>query len=187
MKKFFLNLTDHPTKRIAGVALIAYSVFFLIILFVFIPTSTVISSTGYSTSDLQQATTAEDVTLILNTWQEVVPTIYFQYIGDYIFLLSGLLGNGAIFALLGKKIKENGNIFLPFVGFITVLLSRGSDALENTLTLILITFPDSYPRVILSILPYVPIVKFTFFGIVYLLIIISLIYYMLLRNKTLAG
>ncbi len=187
MKKFYLNLTDHSTKRIAGVIVIAYFVFFLIILFVFIPTSAVISSTGYSTSDLQQATTAEDVVSILNAWQEVIPTIYFQYIGDYIFLLSGLVGNGAIFVLLGKKIKENGNIFLPLVGFITVLLSRGSDALENSLTLILIAFPDSYPRVILSILPLVPIVKFTFVGMVYSLIIISLIYYILLRSKTLAG
>jgi len=183
MKGFYLRLTDQPIKQILGLVVIAYTVFFLIILFIFIPTSTVISETGYSTSDLQQATTSEEVVTILSEWQEVKPMIYLQYLGDYIFLISGLLGNTAIFVLLGKKIKEYGTIILPFAGFITVFLSRGADALENTLTLILIAFPDSYPRFILSILPFVPIIKFTFVGIVYSLIIINLIYCLLLRRK----
>ncbi|MHA1995839.1 MAG: hypothetical protein ACW97Z_14925 [Candidatus Hodarchaeales archaeon] len=123
MKDFYLKLTDQPTNRILGLIIIAYTVFSLIILLIFIPTSTVISETGYSTSDLQQATTTTEVSNILNDWQEVIPVVYFQYLGDYIFLISGLLGNAAIFILLGKKIKENGSIILPFVGFITVFLS----------------------------------------------------------------
>ena len=183
MKDFYLKLTNQSTNRILGLIIIAYTVFFLIILFIFVPTSTVISETGYSTSDLQQATTSTEVSTILNEWQEVMPAIYLQYLGDFTFLISGLVGNAAIFVLLGKKIKENGSIVLPIVGFFTVFLSRGSDALENTLTLILILFSDSLAPFILSILPLVPIIKFVFVGIVYSLIIFSLIYYGILRLR----
>jgi hypothetical protein len=183
MKTLYLKLTEQPRNRIFGLVIIAYSVFFLIILFLFIPTSASISKTGYSTSDLQQATSSEQVERILSEWQEVILVVYLQYLGDYIFLTSGLLGNCGIFVLLGREIKKYGSIILPYVGFITVFLSRGSDVLENTLTMILITFPDSYPRFILSILPLVPIIKFTFVGIVYSLIIVNLIYYILLKRK----
>jgi len=184
MKTFYLKLTEQPRNRILGLVIVAYFVLFLIILFLFIPASAIISKTGYSTSDLQQATTSEEVEIIFSEWQDVIPVVYFQYLGDSIFLISGLLGNCGIFVLLGREIKKHGSIILPYVGFITVFLSRGSDALENTLTMILITFPDSYPRFILSILPLVPIVKFTFVGIVYSLMIVNLIYYMFLKQKS---
>ena len=183
MRNFYLRLTDQPINRLVAIILIAYSVFILIILIVFVPTSSLISDTGYSTSDLQQATNSEEVELILGAWEGILSIVYFQYLGDFIFLFSGLLGNTAIFVLLGKKIKEYGSILLPFVGFFMVFLSRGADALENTLTLLIIAFPDYYPKLILSILPAVPIVKFTFVGIVYLLIIINLFYFILLRWK----
>ncbi|MHA2109737.1 MAG: hypothetical protein ACXABU_14475 [Candidatus Hodarchaeales archaeon] len=178
-------MTDQPINQLVAIILIAYSVFTVIILLVFVPTSSIISDTGYTTSDLQQATNPEEVEVILGTWEGVLSTVYFQYLGDFIFLFSGLLGNTAIFVLLGKKIKEYGSVLLPFVGFFMVFLSRGADALENTLTMLIIAFPDNYPQLILSILPVVPIVKFTFVGIVYSLIIINLFYYILLRwNKT---
>ena len=183
MRSFYLKLTDQPINRLVAMILIAYTVFTLIIILVFVPTSSVISDTGYTTSDLQQATTAEEVEVILGAWEGVVSTIYFQYLGDFIFLFSGLLGNTAIFVLLGKKIKEYGSFLLPFVGFIMVFLSRGADALENTLTLLIIAFPENYPQLILSILPVVPTIKFTFVGSVYSLIIISLSYFVLLRWK----
>lgn len=183
MKEFYLKLSNRPRKQLIGTIIIAYTVFSLIIIVIFIPTSTTISKTGYSTTDLQQATTTEEVDEILREWTEVIPIVYIQYLGDFIFLIAGLIGNCAIFVLLGKKIKEKGNVILPLIGFITVFLSRGSDALENTLTLVIITFPKSYPDLILNILPYIPIIKFIFVGVVYSLIIINLVYYLYLRQK----
>jgi hypothetical protein len=183
VKNIFKTLTDRSERQLISTILIAYTVFSMIILLVFVPTSLVISKSGYSTSDLQEATTSQEVETILSTWSEVKPIIYLQYLADYIFLFSGLIGNCGIFILLGKKIKENGNILLPLVGFLSVFLSRGLDALENTLTLILIVFPDSYPEFILNILPFIPSIKFGFVGIVYTLILLTLVYYLILKWK----
>jgi hypothetical protein len=102
MRNFYLRLTDQPINQLVAIILIAYSVFTVIILLVFVPTSSIISDTGYTTSDLQQATNPEEVEVILGTWEGVLSTVYFQYLGDFIFLFSGLLGNTAIFVLLGK-------------------------------------------------------------------------------------
>jgi hypothetical protein len=183
VRNFFQKLTDKSERQLYVTIIVAYTVFSLIILLVFVPTSLVISESGYSTSNLQEATTSQDVDEILSAWSEVKPIIYLQYLADYIFLLSGLIGNSAIFVLLGKKIKEKGNILLAFVGFLSVFLSRGLDALENTLTLVLIVFPDSYPEFILNILPFIPRIKFGFVAIVYSLILVTLVYYLILKWK----
>jgi len=181
VKNIFQTLTERSERQLYVTIIIAYTVFSLIILLVFIPTSLVISESGYSTSDLQEATTSQEVETIMSAWSEVKPIIYLQYLADFVFLFSGLIGNSGIFVLLGKKIKGNGNILLPFVGFLSVFLSRGLDALENTLTLVLIVFPDSYPEFILNILPFIPRIKFGFVGIVYTLILITIVYYLILK------
>ncbi len=184
MKDLFHKLTERPTKQLIGIIIVAYSVFTLIILFAFVPTSLILSETGYSTSDLQMATNSDEVTIILSAWSDVKSTVYLQYFADFIFLCSGLIGNSTIFVLLGKKINEKGSTIPPLVGFLSVFLSRGLDALENTLTLILISFPNSYPKFILSILPYIPPIKFAFVGIVYTLILITGMYFLLVWRKS---
>jgi len=71
------------------VAIISFCVFVGTIVFGFVPVTREIETSGYSTADLQEATTRTDVDAILQAFEPVMDSVVLLSVLDYLFIIAG--------------------------------------------------------------------------------------------------
>ncbi|QEE17381.1 hypothetical protein DSAG12_03214 [Promethearchaeum syntrophicum] len=131
-----------------------------IIIFGFTNMSQQIEQSGYSTADLQNAATRNEVEVIVGAWQSVIPFVNRLYIFDYLFILTGVLLFFSLNALLLKFLKNKGNIqIIPKIGLVLTIFSRTFDALENLFMILIYTNPSNFNLTLLNFLSVTSVFK----------------------------
>lgn len=178
----FLN--DRSNKQLLSIVLLGYSIFLIVIFTIFIPTANQMDKTGYSIDDFQLAQTPENMSNILEAWENILDVVILQLWGDYFFILGGLIGNLAIFLFFIKNL-ENQYKIVGILGLIFTFFSRSADIIENFFSLLIVYNPTSYPPFLVSLTSFFATIKFLFVAIVYFLmsICIILVIYNLIKRK----
>ncbi|MHA1673023.1 MAG: hypothetical protein ACTSYI_05295 [Promethearchaeota archaeon] len=126
-----------------------------IIVFGFAPTSLEIEQSGYSTGDLQSASSQQDVNTILTAWEPVMTAIIRLSILDYFFIIAGFLLFFSLNSILVVKFATSEKLRnIPLMGMSLTLLSRSLDSLENLWAILIYGNADNYSPSLIPLLNY---------------------------------
>ena len=144
---------DAASSRTHGlVAVGSFLVFAGTIAFGFVPVTREIESSGYSTSDLQEATTRAEVDTILRALDPVMDAVVLLSVLDYVFIVAGFFLFFSLHAIAMKRLSPHERLVLvPKVGMVLTVCSRLLDSLENLWVILVYTNPDTYPTVLVSL------------------------------------
>lgn len=167
------------------VSLILYA---SIIVFGFVPVSKIIEKSGFSTSDLQNATTKIEADAILLAWQGIMNSVVLLSILDYFFILSGIILFFTFNLMIYKKIDGFGNmgsklLWVPLIGFILTIASRLLDSLENLWIILIYSNPINYPEWLLPLTNYTSIIKWGFVTLEYAWVVAALILILITKYR----
>jgi hypothetical protein len=146
--------TDAASSRTHSlIAGISFLVFAGTIAFGFVPVTREIETTGYSTADLQEATTRAEVDTILQALEPVMDAVVLLSILDYVFIVAGFFLFFSLHSLAMKRLSVHGRLVLvPKIGMVLTVFSRLLDSLENLWVILLYTNPDTYPTVFITLM-----------------------------------
>lgn len=134
------------------VAVISLCVFVGTIVFGFVPVTREIETSGYSTADLQEATTRTDVDAILRAFDPVMDSVALLSVLDYLFILAGFVLFFSLHSLVMKRLSfDDRLVLIPKVGMVLTVCSRLLDSLENFWVILIYSNPDSYPTALISL------------------------------------
>lgn len=137
----------------ALVAGISFLVFVGTIAFGFVPVTREIETAGYSTSDLQEATTRAEVDAILTALEPVMDSVVLLSVLDYVFIVAGFFLFFSLHSLAMTQLSFHDRLVLvPKIGMVLTVCSRLLDSLENLWVILIYTNPDSYPTVLISLM-----------------------------------
>ncbi|PCR90385.1 hypothetical protein [Natrinema ejinorense] len=135
------------------VAAISFCVFVGTIVFGFAPVTRKIETSGYSTADLQEATTRTEVDTILQAFEPVMDSVALLSALDYLFIVAGFFLFFSIHSLVMERLSFDDRLVLvPKLGMVLTVCSRLLDALENLWVILIYTNPDSYPNALISLM-----------------------------------
>lgn len=181
-------LGDRSNKFYFGTLIGAFISYAGIIVFAFIPTTSRIEESGYTTADLQTAKTKAEVDTILKAWVDVIDTVYLQTFFDYLFIIAGFLLFYAIHSLIYKQLSDHNLRYLPLMNMVLTVLSRSLDAFENLWGLLIYSNPSNYWTGFIPLLNTTEALKWAVVGIEYtstgLSILIFLIWKLLKKSPT---
>jgi hypothetical protein len=184
LKKFEAYSSEKSYRFHYTICLVFLILYFSIIIFGFAPVSQIINSSGFSTEDLQSAISRDEVIIIVNSWNSSIQYVNLLYLLDFMFIFVGILLFFSVNALLMKKFKSIDKFtMLPKIGLMLTIISRFSDIIENTFSIIIYTNPVSFNPVLLQLIPIVSLIKWIFVGLEYSLIIIGIIIYSVNRTQ----
>lgn len=134
------------------VAMLSFLVFAGTIAFGFVPVTREIETAGYSTADLQEATTRAEVDTILGALEPVMDAVVLLSVLDYVFILAGFFLFFSLHSLAMDQLSFHDRLVLvPKVGMVLTVWSRLLDSLENLWVILMYTNPDTYPTVLIRL------------------------------------
>ncbi|CDK37931.1 hypothetical protein [Halorubrum sp. AJ67] len=135
------------------VAIISFCVFVGTIVFGFVPVTREIEVSGYSTADLQEATTRADVDTILQAFEPVMDSVVLLSVLDYLFIVAGFFLFFSLHSLVMKRLSfDDRLVMVPKLGMVLTICSRLLDALENLWVILIYSNPDSYRIALISLM-----------------------------------
>ncbi|PSQ18279.1 hypothetical protein BRD00_05280 [Halobacteriales archaeon QS_8_69_26] len=144
---------DALSPRAHGtVAAVSLLVFVGVIVFGFVPVTREIETSGYSTTDLQGATTREEVDAILQAFEPVMEYVVLLSVLDYLFIVAGFLLFFSVHSIALRGLRPHGwPVLVPKVGMLLTVCSRLLDSLENLWVILIYSNPDGYPTVLIGL------------------------------------
>jgi len=113
------------------VAIISFCVFVGTIVFGFVPVTREIETSGYSTADLQEATTRTDVDAILQAFEPVMDSVVLLSVLDYLFIIAGFFLFSRSTLSMKRLSFDDRLVLVPKLGMVLTVCSRLLDSLEN--------------------------------------------------------
>jgi hypothetical protein len=147
---------------------------------VFVPLGEELDATGVTTTQYQTSGTPEKMDEALAAWDSVIDIAIEQLFWDFIFIIGGFLflfnANALILRYFSNK-SVGSKIYcrIPSMGMILTVLSRSFDAIENTISLYILTNTENYSKWAPAALNYVRTIKFTTVGLEYTFFILSIL------------
>jgi hypothetical protein len=140
------------TRAHGTVAGVSFLVFVGVIAFGFVPVTREIETSGYTTSDLQEATTRAEVDAILRALEPVMDAVVLLSVLDYLFIVAGFLLFFSLHSLAMEQLSAHDTlVVVPKVGMVLTAASRLLDSLENLWVILIYSSPDSYPTVLVTL------------------------------------
>ncbi|MFC7071058.1 hypothetical protein [Halobaculum lipolyticum] len=137
----------------AFAAAVSFCVFVGTIGFGFVPVTREIETSGYSTGDLQEATTRSEVDTILRAFEPVFDSVVLLSVLDYLFIVAGFVLFFSLHSLVMKRLAFDDRLVLvPKVGMVLTVCSRLLDSLENLWVILIYSNPDSYPTALIALM-----------------------------------
>jgi len=160
-----------PVERYAGalstrahgvLAGVSFVVFVGVIAFGFVPVTRAIETSGYSTSDLQDATSRAEVDAILQALEPVMDYVVLLSALDYLFIVAGFFLFYSLHSIALKGLSSHHWLALvPKVGMVLTAVSRLLDSLENLWVILIYTDPETYPTVLVGLVNVTESLKWT--------------------------
>ena len=157
-----LNALFRPVERYANAlsprthgvaAFVSFCVFVGVIAFGFVPVAGRIETSGYSTADLQEATTRAEVDAILQAFEPVMDSVALLSALDYLFIAAGLVLFVSLHSLALRALAGHDRLALvPKVGVVLTVCSRLLDSLENLWVILIYTNPDGYATILIGLM-----------------------------------
>ncbi|WP_418284860.1 hypothetical protein [Halorubrum sp. DTA46] len=157
-----LDALFHPVERYADafsvkihgiVAVVSLCTFAGVIALGFVPVTRQIETSGYSTADLQAATSRTEVDTILQAFEPVMESVMLLSVLDYIFIVAGFFLFFSLHSLSLKTLAvHNRLVLIPKVGMVLTVVSRLLDSLENLWVILIYTNPDDYATVLIDLM-----------------------------------
>ncbi|MFC4357226.1 hypothetical protein ACFO0N_04595 [Halobium salinum] len=160
---------DAFSSRTHGVvAGVSFCVFVGVIVLGFVPVTRQIETTGYSTTDLQAATTRAEVDAILQAFDPVMDSVMLLSILDYVFIVAGFLLFFSLHSIALKTLEFHDWLgLIPKVGMGLTFFSRLFDSLENLWVILIYTNPDDYATILISLMNASETVKWALVSVEY--------------------
>ena len=160
---------DAVSLRTHGiVAVVSFATFVGVIALGFVPVTRHIETSGYSTSDLQEATTRPEVDTILQALEPVMDSVMLLSILDYIFILAGFFLFFSLHSIALNTLENHDRLVLiPKIGMILTFFSRLLDSLENFWVILIYTNPEDYATILISLMNTSETMKWTLVRIEY--------------------
>jgi len=160
---------DAISPRTHGiVALVSFFTFVGVIALGFVPVTRQIETSGYSTSDLQEATTRTEVDTILQALEPVMDSVRLLSALDYLFILAGLFLFFSLHSIVLNTLEAHAKLVLvPKLGMIVTFFSRLLDSLENLWVILIYTNPEDYPTILIGLMNASETLKWTIVRIEY--------------------
>jgi len=137
----------------ALLAVVSFCVFVGTIVFGFVPVTRNIETSGYSTGDLQNATTRTEVDTILAAFEPVMDSVVLLSMLDYLFIVAGFVLFFSLHSLVIQRLSGHSRLVLvPKLGMILTVCSRLLDSLENLWVILIYSNPDTYPTILISLM-----------------------------------
>lgn len=145
---------DAVSSRVHGfIAFISFCVFVGTIVFGFVPVTRDIETSGYSTGDLQEATTRTEVNTILQAFEPVMDSVVLLSALDYLFVVAGFFLFFSLHSLVMKRLSFDDRLVLvPKLGMLLTVCSRLLDSLENLWVILIYSNPDDYPTILIGLM-----------------------------------
>ena len=157
-----LNALFRPVERYADavsltthgiVAIVSFATFVGVIALGFVPVTRQIETSGYTTSDLQEATTRADVDAILQAFEPVMDSVMLLSVLDYIFILAGFFLFFSLHSLVLRSLSFHDRLVLiPKIGMVLTVFSRLLDSLENFWVILIYTNPEDYATILITLM-----------------------------------
>ena len=160
---------DAVSLRTHGiVAVVSFATFVGVIALGFVPVTRHIETSGYSTSDLQEATTRPEVDTILQALEPVMDSVILLSILDYIFILAGFFLFFSLHSIALNTLENHDRLVLiPKIGMVLTFFSQLLDSLENFWVILIYTNPEDYATILISLMNTSETMKWTLVRIEY--------------------
>ena len=156
------------TRTHAVVGGLSALVFVGVIAFGFVPVTREIETSGYSTGDLQEATTRAEVDTILQAFEPVMDAVVLLSVLDYLFILAGFFLFFSLHSLVMTGLASHDRLVLvPQVGMVLTVASRLADSLENLWVVLIYSNPESYATVLIDLMNTTQSVKWALVAVEY--------------------
>lgn len=173
-------------KAHSFVALVSFSTFVGVIALGFVPVTRRIETSGYSTADLQAATTRGEVATILQAFEPVMESVVRLSVLDYVFIVAGFFLFFSLHSLSLKTLAAHERLVLiPKIGMGVTVVSRLLDALENLWVVLIYTNPDDYATILIGLMNNSEALKWMVVGVEYPLLAIAVALALLTRFTSL--
>jgi len=190
-----LNALFRPVERYADavpprthgiVAAVSFATFVGVIALGFVPATRQIETSGYSTSDLQEATTRMEVDTILQALEPVMDSVMLLSVLDYIFILAGFFLFFSLHSIALNTLENHDRLVLiPKIGMILTFFSRLLDSLENFWVILIYTNPEDYATILIRLMNTSETVKWTLVRIEYPTLGLAIVLALLIRFTSL--
>jgi hypothetical protein len=152
----------------------------------FVPVTRQIETSGYSTSDLQEATTRPEVDTILQALEPVMDSVMLLSILDYIFILAGFFLFFSLHSIALNTLENHDRLVLiPKIGMILTFFSRLLDSLENLWVILIYTNPEDYATILIRLMNSSETMKWTLVRIEYPTLGLAIVLALLIRFTSL--
>jgi hypothetical protein len=170
------------TKTHGIVAVVSFSTFVAVIALGFVPVTRRIETSGYSTADLQAATTRADVDTILQAFEPVMESVMLLSILDYLFIVAGFFLFFSLHSLSLTTLAVYDKLALiPKIGMGLTVVSRLLDSLENFWVILIYTNPDDYATILVGLMNTSEALKWTVVGVEYPMLGVAIVLALLAR------
>ncbi|WP_458210883.1 hypothetical protein [Haladaptatus sp. NG-SE-30] len=145
-----------------------------------------IEMSGYSTSDLQDATNRAEVDTILQALEPVMDHVMLLSVLDYIFILAGFFLFFSLHSIILNTLDSHDRLVLiPKIGMILTISSRLFDSLENLWVILIYTNPEDYATVLINLMNVSETVKWTLVRVEYPMLGLAIVLVLLIRLTSL--
>ncbi|WP_255198509.1 hypothetical protein [Halorarius litoreus] len=135
------------------VAVVSFCTFVGVIALGFVPVTRRIETSGYSTAELQGATSRAEVDTILQAFEPVIGSVMLLSVLDYIFIVAGFFLFFSLHSLSLKTLAAHDRLVLiPKIGMGLTVVSRLLDSLENLWVILIYTNPDDYATILIGLM-----------------------------------
>lgn len=168
------------------VAVVSFCAFVGVIALGFVPVTRRIETSGYSTADLQAATSRGEVDTILQAIEPVMESVMLLSLLDYIFIVAGFFLFFSLHSLSLKTLAVHDRLVLiPKVGMVLTVISRLLDSLENLWVILIYTNPDDYASILIGLMNSTEALKWMVVGVEYPTLGITIVFALLIRFTSL--
>jgi len=175
-----------PAKTHSVVAVVSLSTFVGVIALGFVPVTRRIETSGYSTADLQAATSRAQVDTILRAFDPVMDSVVLLSVLDYVFIVAGFFLFFSLHSLSLQTLAGHDRLVLvPKVGMGLTVVSRLLDSLENLWVVLIYTNPDDYATVLIGLMNGSERLKWAVVGVEYPMLGIAIALALLTRFTSL--
>lgn len=183
----FEQYADARSAKSHGiVAFVSFCIFVGVIALGFVPVTRRIETSGYSTTDLQAATTRAEVDTILQAIHPVMEWVMLLSILDYIFIVAGFFLFFSLHSVSLKALADHGRLApIPKIGMGLTVISRLLDSLENLWVILIYTDPDDYATVLITLMNVSETVKWALVSVEYPVLGLAVVLALLGRFTTL--
>jgi hypothetical protein len=186
-----LNALFRPVERYADalspkthsiIAVVSLCTFVGVIALGFVPVTRQIETSGYSTSDLQDATTRAEVDTILQAMEPVMDSVMLLSVLDYLFILAGFFLFFSLHSIaLNTLGAHNRLVLIPKIGMALTFFSRLFDSLENFWVILIYTNPEDYATILITLMNTFETVKWMLVRIEYPTLGLAIVLALLIR------